>query len=155
RTPGKMAIVAAMVVARALQEVTVGQTLDLLATKAPPLDAKGVLEMQRLKTGSYTFELPLTVGASLAGGDAKVLEALARYARPLGQAFQIADALLGTFGAPEVPGKPNASDLREGKRTMLIARALELAAPPDAQKLRDDLGRPDADVEELRAILRR
>ena len=80
---------------------------------------------------------------------------LSGYARPLGVAFQIADDLLGTFGAPELTGKPNASDLREGKRTLLVARALEKASTADAGKLRTQLGKPDADVDELRAILRR
>jgi len=149
------ALKAAQLLAASLQDVTVGQTLDVLATKAPPLDPKGVLEVQRLKTGSYTFELPLRLGALLAGSSPEVLDALSRYARPLGQAFQIADDLLGTFGSPEVTGKPNASDLREGKRTLLVARALETATAADAEKLRDGLGRKDADLEELRAILRR
>ncbi|MGZ6143401.1 MAG: polyprenyl synthetase family protein, partial [Myxococcales bacterium] len=140
------ALQAGRLLAAALQEVTVGQTLDLLAPRSPPLDAKGVLEVQRLKTGSYTFELPLRLGALLAGASTGVLDALSRYARPLGQAFQIADDVLGSFGEPEVTGKPNASDLREGKRTLLVARALEMATPADAERLRDGLGRADADV---------
>src|SRR5438477_172938 len=96
------ALEAARLLATSLQEVTVGQTLDVVATQAPPLDPAGVLEVQRLKTGSYSFELPLRLGALLAGAAPPVLDALSRYARPLGQAFQIADDLLGTFGAPEV-----------------------------------------------------
>ena len=61
-----------------------------------------------------------------------------------------------TFGAPEVTGKPNASDLREGKRTLLVARALEAASARDAARLRAGLGRKDlsdADAAELRDIL--
>ncbi len=108
-----------------------------------------------MKTGSYSFELPLKLGAVLAGAKPEVLEALSRFARPLGQAFQIADDLLGTFGSSDVTGKPNASDLREGKRTLLIARALAAATGEDAAVLRAGLGNPDADPEELRAILRR
>ena len=84
-----------------------------------------------------------------------MLATLERYARPLGQAFQIADDLLGTFGAPEMTGKPNASDLREGKRTLLLARALEMATPADAAALRAGLGNPRADAEELRAVIER
>jgi len=148
------ALEAARQLTATLQEVTVGQALDLLAPLGE-LDAAGVLEVQQLKTGSYTFELPLRIGALLAGASSEVLAALERYARPLGQAFQIADDLLGTFGAPEATGKPNASDLRDGKRTLLIARALEQATPEDAAALRRGLGDPSADVEQLRAILRR
>jgi geranylgeranyl diphosphate synthase type I len=152
--PGR-ALEAAQVLTEALQDVIVGQALDLLAPLGPELPAAGVLDVQRMKTGSYSFELPLKLGATLAGASLEVLAALERYARPLGQAFQIADDLLGTFGAPEQTGKPNASDLREGKRTLLIARALETANAKDAAALRAGLGDPQADVEELRAILRR
>jgi geranylgeranyl diphosphate synthase type I len=152
------ALAAARHLARALADVTVGQMLDLAAPLGPELSARGVLEIEELKTGSYTFELPLMVGALLAGADEGVLAALRGYARPLGQAFQIADDLLGTFGAPEVTGKSSANDLREGKRTLLIARALEQAPAADAAALRAGLGRPgmtDAEVEALRDILRR
>ncbi len=149
------ALRAARQLTESLQEVTVGQALDLAAPAGLELDAAGVLEVQRLKTGSYSFELPLRLGALLAGAAPALLDALSRYARPLGQAFQIADDLLGTFGSPEQTGKPNASDLREGKRTLLIARALEKASPADAAALRAGLGNPAADIDALREILRR
>ncbi|HTO99364.1 MAG TPA: polyprenyl synthetase family protein [Myxococcales bacterium] len=141
--------------ARTVEQVIVGQMADLRGPSGRELSPAEVLEVQRAKTGTYTFELPLHLGASLAGGSGQLLRALSDYARPLGVAFQIADDLLGTFGAPEVTGKPNASDLREGKRTLLVARALEMAKPEDAARLRAGLGRADADVDDLRAILER
>lgn len=144
---------AAPAAARTVEDVILGQMADLRAPSGRELSAREVLEVQRAKTGSYTFELPLHLGANLANAQQQLLQALSAYASPLGVAFQIADDLLGTFGAPEVTGKPNASDLREGKRTLLLARALEGATPADAARLRSQLGRPDADVEELRAIL--
>jgi geranylgeranyl diphosphate synthase type I len=142
----------------AIEEVTVGQCMDLAAPAAGELSSAAVLEVERRKTGGYTFELPLRLGAQLGGASRELDEQLQRYARPLGQAFQIADDLLGTFGAPEVTGKPNASDLREGKRTLLVVSALEAASPADAAMLRAGLGRrdlSDAQAEELRALLRR
>ncbi|HEX4381602.1 MAG TPA: polyprenyl synthetase family protein [Myxococcales bacterium] len=148
---------AAQIFEEAIAEVTAGQMLDLLASRREPTSAE-VLEIEQHKTGGYTFELPLLLGASLAGAPAALTDALRGYARPLGQAFQIADDLLGTFGAPEVTGKPNASDLREGKRTLLITRALERATAEDAKTLRDGLGRAemtDADADLLRDLLRR
>ena len=145
----------AKTLALALQEVTVGQALDLVAARSPPLDVAQVLEVQRLKTGSYTFELPLKLGAELAGAGPQVLDALERYARPLGKAFQIADDILGTFGEPGETGKSSTNDLREGKRTLLVAHALQHATAADAEQLRDGLGRKDADVDALREILRR
>ncbi|GAC1348054.1 MAG: polyprenyl synthetase family protein [Myxococcales bacterium] len=156
--PAARALAAARHLSRALADVTVGQMLDLAAPLGPALSARGVLQIEELKTGSYTFELPLLVGALLAGASERVLAALRGYARPLGQAFQIADDLLGTFGAPEVTGKSSANDLREGKRTLLVARALAQASPADAAALREGLGRPgmtDKEAEELRDILRR
>src|ERR1700686_3132261 len=152
------ALAAARHLARALADVTIGQMLDVAAPLGPELSARGVLKIEELKTGSYTFELPLVLGAQLGGAGEGILAALRGYARPLGQAFQIADDLLGTFGAPEVTGKSSANDLREGKRTLLIARALEQAPAADAAALRAGLGRPgmtDAEAEGLRDILRR
>jgi geranylgeranyl diphosphate synthase type I len=143
------------VAARTLEQVILGQMADLRAPGGRELTAREILEVQRAKTGSYTFELPLHLGATLAGGSRPLLDVLSAYARPLGVAFQIADDLLGTFGEAEVTGKSNASDLREGKRTLIVARALETASPEDAARLRSQLGRSDADVGELRAILRR
>ena len=69
-----------------------------------------------------------TEAGILGGASAGVLEVLERFARPLGIAFQIADDLLGTLGSSEVTGKPSGSDLREGKRTLLVALGLQLAA---------------------------
>jgi len=145
----------AALAARTIEQVIVGQMADLRAPRQRELSARDVLAVQRAKTGTYTFELPLHLGATLANGSQQLLQALSAYATPLGVAFQIADDLLGTFGSPEVTGKPNASDLREGKRTLLVARALETAPAADAARLRSQLGKPDADVEELREILRR
>jgi geranylgeranyl diphosphate synthase, type I len=146
---------ASPLVARTVEQVILGQMADLRAPRGRELTPEEILEVQRAKTGTYTFELPLHLGATLAGGSPPLLDALSAYARPLGVAFQIADDLLGTFGSPDQTGKPNASDLREGKRTLLVARALQSAEPADSARLRAGLGNPDADVEELRRILRR
>lgn len=152
---GQLFSSASPLVARTVEQVILGQMADLRAPRGRELYAEEILAVERAKTGTYTFELPLHLGATLAGAPAPVLDALSAYARPLGVAFQIADDLLGTFGSPEQTGKPNASDLREGKRTLLVARALQSAGPADAARLRAGLGNPDADVEELRGILRR
>jgi len=155
--PGRT-LTAAKLLSAALQSVILGQSLDLAAPFEPPLDDDGVARLQALKTGSYTFELPLRIGAVLGGASAAVLDALERFARPLGVAFQIADDLLGTLGSTEVTGKPSGSDLREGKRTLLVARAMKMASPADAALLRDSLGRRDltgSGVEAARAALLR
>ena len=149
------ALAALRIFEAAIAEVTVGQILDLLAATRD-LPASAILEVERRKTGGYSFEMPLELGAVLAGASVELHEALRRYARPLGQAFQIVDDLLGTFGKPEVTGKPNGSDLREGKRTLLVTRALESATAADASRLRAGLGKrdlTDAECDSLRTIL--
>jgi len=156
--PAERTAAAGRLLARALQDVTVGQMQDLAAPFGGDLSTSEVLAVQRMKTGGYSFELPLRLGGLLAGASEALLDALERFARPLGLAFQIADDLLGTFGSPEVTGKPNASDLREGKRTLLVARALEAADPRDAALLRAGLGKRDlgeAEAAALRDVLLR
>ncbi len=103
------------------QEVVLGQELDLSGSK-------DVVRMQRLKTGSYTVKGPLRIGALLGEASDEQLRTLERYGVPLGEAFQIRDDLLGTFGDPRELGKSVGSDLRMGKRTALI-HELEASVP--------------------------
>jgi geranylgeranyl diphosphate synthase type I len=80
------------------------------------------MTIARYKSGKYTVERPLHIGASLTGRQTpELLAALSAYGLPLGEAFQYRDDLLGVFGDPQVTGKPAGDDLREGKRTVLIA----------------------------------
>ena len=86
---------------------------------------KEILEVHRNKTAKYTVEGPLHLGAMLAGADEKILKVFSDYAVPVGIAFQIQDDILGAFGNEKKLGKPVCSDLREGKQTLLVAKALE------------------------------
>jgi geranylgeranyl diphosphate synthase type I len=135
-------------------EVTVGQYLDLLAQAQPWDDDADRVEGRarqviRSKSARYSVEHPLTLGAALAGADDTALAACRAIGLPLGEAFQLRDDLLGVFGDPAVTGKPAGDDLREGKRTVLVARALRLAgAAGDMQTvrlLRTRLGDPALD----------
>ncbi|HEX6249113.1 MAG TPA: polyprenyl synthetase family protein, partial [Nocardioidaceae bacterium] len=74
---------------------------------------------------------------------------------PLGEAFQLRDDLLGVFGDPEVTGKPAGDDLVEGKRTVLVALALEHAPEEQARHLDERLGTAldAAEVDALRRII--
>ena len=72
------------------------------------------------KSGKYTVERPLHLGAALAGRLADLRAPLSAYGDPLGEAFQLRDDLLGTFGDGAVTGKPVGEDLREGKPTTLL-----------------------------------
>jgi geranylgeranyl diphosphate synthase type I len=90
----------------------------------------------RYKSAKYSIERPLHIGAALAGAPATTLARLSRFGLPLGEAFQLRDDLLGVFGDPAATGKPAGDDLVEGKRTVLVALALD-AAPPAAAALLD------------------
>ncbi|MFJ6003676.1 polyprenyl synthetase family protein [Arthrobacter sp. NPDC092385] len=110
-------------------EVMAGQYLDLLEEavgpdQTPEIAEERALNILRFKSAKYSMERPLMLGGALAGADEDLLSAYSAFALPLGEAFQLRDDVLGVFGDPEVTGKPAGDDLREGKRTFLIARAL-------------------------------
>jgi geranylgeranyl diphosphate synthase type I len=101
------------------------------------------------KSAKYSIEAPLALGASLAGGSLAQVAALREFGLPLGVAFQLRDDLLGVFGDPAVTGKPAGDDLREGKRTVLIAIARQ-KLPGSASRLLDELlGDPALDAEQI------
>jgi geranylgeranyl diphosphate synthase type I len=118
---------------------------------------KDVLQVHEFKTSRYTIEGPLHLGAILAGASEKDLDVLSAYGLPLGQAFQLQDDVLGTFGREEKLGKPVDSDLKQGKKTVLVLRALEKASPEQKKKLLACLGNKDLTkemAEEARNIIK-
>jgi geranylgeranyl diphosphate synthase, type I len=138
-------------------EVVAGQYLDVLAAHRGSADEERARRIAVLKSGGYTVEGPLHIGALLGGGSAELMDNLTRYGVALGEAFQLRDDVLGAFGDPEVTGKDRDSDLREGKRTVLVAKAEAAASPADRAFLAGRLGRPDAspaELERARTILR-
>lgn len=103
-----------------------GELLDLDysgAVTIPTVD--NILDMERFKTAVYSFEGPLKAGGVLAGASDEVVDALGEFGREVGTAYQIVDDLLGVFGDESETGKSTTSDLREGKRTVLVAHAAE------------------------------
>lgn len=142
-------------------EVTLGQYLDMVAQAVPwaddaAQDRDRAERVVRSKSARYSVEHPIVLGAALAGADDGTLAALSRFGLPIGEAFQLRDDLLGTFGEPSVTGKPAGDDLREGKRTLLVTHALDHATPRDRAALTADLGRADLDdagIDRLRGIL--
>ena len=138
-------------------EVVAGQYLDLEASRGPAPPEPAVRRIARLKSGAYTVEKPLLIGAALSGAPPEFESALSAYGLALGEAFQIRDDVLGVFGDPEVTGKDAEGDLREGKRTLLITRALAAAPPADRAYMEATLGRGEldaAEAERVRDIIR-
>ncbi|MDO9378787.1 MAG: polyprenyl synthetase family protein [Nocardioidaceae bacterium] len=137
-------------------EVICGQFLDLSQQARGTHDVDEALRVVHYKAATYTVERPLHVGAALAGGDDDLLGALSAFGLPLGSAFQLRDDLLGVFGDPAVTGKPAGDDLREGKRTVLVARAWEAGDEQQRHVVDTLLGDPalDADgVDRLRDVV--
>jgi geranylgeranyl diphosphate synthase type I len=113
-------------------EAVAGQYLDVLGETQPGAwSVERALVVARHKTASYTVQRPLQFGLALAGpapaGGVEIDAVYAWYGAAVGEAFQLRDDLLGVFGDPAVTGKPAGDDLREGKRTLLLAVALERA----------------------------
>lgn len=124
-------------------DVTAGQYLDIVEERAwPTVDKLDALtRAQRVvvyKSAKYSIEAPLVMGAALGGATPHQLTTLRSIGLPLGIAFQLRDDLLGVFGDPAVTGKPAGDDLREGKRTVLIALAQQ-ELPTTAIRLMDEL----------------
>ena len=144
---------AVQVFARVQVDVVIGQLAELEGTRRHEHARPSVELVHELKTASYTVTGPLTLGAALGGAGEETLSELARFGRPLGIAFQLRDDLLGVFGDSSATGKPVYGDLREGKRTALVA---ELRADgPSKELLARALGKADASEEDLAAIVAR
>jgi geranylgeranyl diphosphate synthase type I len=138
-------------------EVTLGQYLDILEERS----WSGSPETEQLarahrvlvyKSAKYSVEAPLAIGASMGGASPEQLASLRAFGLPLGIAYQLRDDVLGVFGDPAVTGKPAGDDLREGKRTVLIALARG-GLPTTAVHLLDELlGDPALDAGQIRML---
>jgi geranylgeranyl diphosphate synthase, type I len=138
-------------------EVTVGQYLDVLTQATADTSVERAGKIARFKSAKYTVERPLLLGAALAGAPDPVRDSYSSFGLPLGEAFQLRDDVLGVFGDPDETGKPAGDDLREGKRTYLVAAAFS-ALDPGAQAVLEaglgDQGLDQAGVERLRGLIR-
>lgn len=128
--PPERVLAALRLMTRVHGDVVLGQLADVLGPtmRLPP----AVERVHGLKTGSYTVEGPLVLGATLGGACDALVDGLRALAGPLGLAFQLRDDLLGTFGDERLTGKPTFGDVRGGKRTALVA---EVEGDPEAMRL--------------------
>ena len=124
-------------------EVMAGQYLDLRLAGLPNASEEHALHVALLKSGRYTVTRPLQMGAAIGGADPRLDQALGAYGDAVGVAFQLRDDVLGLFGDPESTGKGDLDDLREGKRTALILKALQRATPAERVELDAALGDGD------------
>ena len=139
-------------------EVLGGQYLDIVAESSGADTVASAMTVNVYKTASYTISRPLQLGVAAAADRPDVLAAFHELGTSLGVAFQLRDDVLGVFGDPVVTGKPSGDDLRSGKRTVLLAEAVELAEKSDpmaAKLLRTSIGTElsDAQVKELCLVI--
>lgn len=141
---------------RALMETGIGQADDISIEAIGTATEKEILALHHAKTGIYTYENPLHLGAILAGAKQKDLELLSLYAISGGIAFQLQDDILGLFGDSSKTGKPANSDLRQGKVTLLITKAIELGSKKQVAQLKQIWGNKnltEKDAMEARKII--
>jgi geranylgeranyl diphosphate synthase type I len=136
-------------------ELNIGQLLDLMGSATVERRREKAERICRYKSGKYTIERPLHLGAMLAAPEREpeLLTALSQYGLPLGDAFQMRDDIMGAFGETGITGKPVGDDLREGKPTPLMAIATERAVAARDQSAIDLLarvGRVELDDDDVR-----
>ncbi|MBU3705801.1 MAG: polyprenyl synthetase family protein [Mycobacterium sp.] len=112
-------------------EVLGGQYLDIVAESSGAHSIATAMNVNTYKTASYTVARPLQLGAAAAADRPEIQAAFHSLGNDLGVAFQLRDDVLGVFGDPAVTGKPSGDDLRSGKRTVLLAEAVERAERSD------------------------
>lgn len=139
-------------------EVLGGQLLDITSEASSDPTLETAKKINLYKTAAYTIERPLHLGAAIAGAPEELISAYRSFGRDIGIAFQLRDDLLGVFGDPAVTGKPAGDDLREGKRTVLIANALAILnekAPDKAAFVSTKLGEVHTpeEISELRDVI--
>lgn len=137
-------------------ELMAGQYLDVLEGALATTSVERSLRVARFKSGKYSIERPLHFGAALAGASQTYFDIYSRYGLPLGEAFQLRDDILGVFGDSTITGKPAGDDLREGKRTVLLAMTYARASAVQTQQLNKLVGKPDLtrnDIATLQEII--
>jgi geranylgeranyl diphosphate synthase type I len=133
------------------RQLNEGQLLDMFMEKRQCTE-QDYLTMIDKKSG-LLFAFPMRIASILAGHDTPALD---QYSFPMARGFQIHDDILGTFGG-EKTGKPSDSDIKKGKRTLLVIRALKEATEEQKEMMEATLGKADAteeDVDSVRTLLR-
>lgn len=133
-------------------ELMAGQYLDVLEGALGKSDRSRSLKIARYKSGRYSIERPLIFGAALAGANETLRDSYSRYGLPLGEAFQLRDDVLGVFGETEITGKPSGDDIREGKRTVLMALVTELVNSDELAQIESALGNAAINEAELMRV---
>ncbi|MFX0107889.1 MAG: polyprenyl synthetase family protein, partial [Candidatus Hodarchaeota archaeon] len=128
-----------------------GVLLEMMMIRDPEVPIETYLEMVRLKTATL-FQKALLFGAKMAGASDSQLDGFSEFGVKVGQAFQVQDDILGSFGDEAETGKSSSGDIREGKKTMLLIQALKLSNADQRKVLDDLLGKDDMTEEEVEKV---
>jgi len=134
-----------------------GVLLEMEMVNFPTTTPEVYLEMVSLKT-AILFEKSLVMGAIMAKAEESQIKALGTFGVKVGQAFQMQDDILGSFGDESVTGKPADGDIHEGKKTMLVIQAQLLGNSEQKKELDCLIGKPDmtkAEVDQVRDLFRK
>jgi len=140
-------------VLKEISEATVticeGQTLDMMFESKETVSEDEYFEMIKAKTAAL-FETSARCGGILGGANKSQVECLGDFGRYSGIAFQVIDDVLGLTADEKVLKKPVGNDIREGKRTLIVVRALEKASKNQRKTILETLGNKDASPERIR-----
>lgn len=141
-----------------LQEIVrytaLGEMQDIIMEYKQSSNDEEILKMYENKTAKYTFEGPFQLGFILANDTSDdTINNLSKFAIPLGIAFQLQDDFLGIFGDKKKTGKPVASDIIEGKKTLLVNRALSFTSCNEREIIRNLLGKKDITDTEIKEFV--
>lgn len=132
-----------------LVKTAYGEVLDISHGLMKGVSYQDILQARELKTAYYTIVMPLVVGATLGGANDSQMKAIERYGLAMGIAFQLRDDELGLLGDEQVLGKSSLADLLDGKKTLLILKAVENLSDQEKKILLSVWGKSQASQEEI------
>ncbi|MFH0828838.1 MAG: polyprenyl synthetase family protein [Candidatus Kerfeldbacteria bacterium] len=141
-----------------IEETILGQQLEFDLTRQKRVSLDDIVRAMIYKSGRYSIEWPLKIGAILGGAKTPELKRFSTFSIPLGLAFQLRDDILGIFGNPKETGKSHDSDIREGKRTLLVYYTHQVATAKERKRLWNTLGNQNAssrDISYVRALMKK
>jgi geranylgeranyl diphosphate synthase type I len=135
--------------------VSEGQALDIIYSSKPlgELREKDYLNVIIKKT-AYLFSASSKIGAIIATGNEEEISRAELYGLNLGIAFQIRDDIIGLTESSEITGKPQYSDLREGKRTILIIKAMEFGNEEERKEIERVLGNKLCSISDFERVVK-
>jgi len=131
--------------------VAEGQALDMMFEKMAEVTEEQYFDMIYKKTAAL-IEASVYMGGILGKAGEEELKLLSRYGRDIGLAFQIVDDILGIYGNEEETGKPLYSDLREGKKTLMVIKAIQLSGPSERKLIDEVLGKRNLEREKYARV---